>query len=162
MKTFIAKSINSGNLELFDELENSLGKIIYPNWYSSNAEIMLNSKVFKVTAKGFWTTSFVISEYEKTVMKFTMDWSGKILLTVLSEDEKHYRIEKEKWYNDVFVVKNENDRVSLKIKRNFKWKGLKDFYELILEDDEIKPMTMLGILYVVNYFISSSDTAAYS
>ena len=63
LKTFIAKSIDYRSFELFDESETSLGKIVYPKWYSTNAEIHINPKIYKIESKGFWTTSLEVFEY---------------------------------------------------------------------------------------------------
>lgn len=162
MKTLIAKSINSRNFELFDENEVLLGKIVYPKWYSTNAEIHINSKIFKILSKGFWTTSLEVLEYEKVILKFKMSWSGNIVVTDFNNGERLFQINKEKWYNDVFEMKDEADKTMLKIKRIFKWKDFKYYYEIVLGDESLLPITILGVLHVVNYFNASSDTAAYS
>lgn len=162
MKTLIAKSINSRNFELLDENETPLGEIIYPKWYSTNAEIHIEAKIYKIEAKGFWTTSLEILEYEKVLLKFKMSWSGNIVVTDLTNGERHFQINKEKWYNDVFEMKDETDKTMLKIKRIFKWKDFKYSYEIVLEDESLSPITILGILHVVNYFNANSDAAAYA
>ena len=162
IKTFITKSVDYRSFELFDESETSLGKIVYPKWYSTNAEIHINPKIYKIESKGFWTTSLEVFEYEKAVMKFKMSWSGNIVLIDFTNGEKHFQINKEKWYNDVFEMKNEAEKTVLKIKRIFKWKDFKYYYEIEIDDENLLPITILGILHVVNYFNSSSDAAAYS
>ena len=106
IKTFIAKSVDYRSFELFDESETSLGKIVYPKWYSTNAEIHINPKIYKIESKGFWTTSLEVFEYEKAVMKFKMSWTGNIVLIDFTNGERHFQINKEKWYNDVFEMKN--------------------------------------------------------
>ena len=159
MKTLIAQLIDTKNFQLLDENQKVLGEIIYPKWYSTNAELRTNSKVFKITAKGFWTTSIEVLDTEKTILKFKMSWSGNIILTDFTNGEKHYQIDKEKWYNDVFEMKDETEKTILKIKRNFKWKELKYQYEIALEDESLLPITILGIIHVVNYFNSQSDAA---
>ena len=40
-------------------------------------------------------------------MKFKMSWTGNIVLIDFTNGEKHFQINKEKWYNDVFEMKNE-------------------------------------------------------
>ncbi|GGP05863.1 hypothetical protein GCM10010992_23600 [Cloacibacterium rupense] len=162
MKTLIAKSINSRNFELFDENEVLLGNIVYPKWYSTNAEIHTDAQTYKIKAKGFWTTSIEVVKQENVLMKFKMSWSGNIVVTDFNNGERHFQINKEKWYNDIFEMKDETEKTILKIKRNFKWKDFKYYYEIVLEDDALLPITILGILHVVNYFNASSDTAAYA
>lgn len=162
MKTFIAKSIDYRSFELFDENETSLGKIVYPKWYSANAEIHINLKTYKIESKGFWTTSIEIFEYENAIMKFKMSWSSNIVLTDFTNGERHFQIKKEKWYNDAFELKNEAEKTILEIKRIFKWKEFKYYYEITIEDGSLLPITILGILHVVNYFNAASDSAAYS
>ena len=159
IKTFIAKSVDYRSFELFDESETSLGKIVYPKWYSTKAEIHIGSKIFKTDTKGFWTTSVEVTEYERVLLKFKMDWKGNIIMTSLQDGEKHFIIKKEKWYSNILVMKDENEKVYFHLKRNFKWKDFKFHYEIALEQD-LDAITLLGIIHVVNYFSSQDDGSA--
>ena len=159
MKTLIAKSIDYRSFELFDESETSLGKIVYPKWYSTKAEIHIGSKIFKTDTKGFWTTSVEVTEYERVLLKFKMDWKGNIIMTSLQDGEKHFIIKKEKWYSNILVMKDENEKVYFHLKRNFKWKDFKFHYEIALEED-LDELTLLSIIHVVNYFSSQDDGSA--
>ena len=159
IKTFIAKSIDYRSFELFDESETSLGKIVYPKWYSTKAEIHIGSKIFKTDTKGFWTTSVEVTEYERVLLKFKMDWKGNIIMTSLQDGEKHFIIKKEKWYSNILVMKDENEKVYFHLKRNFKWKDFKFHYEIALEED-LDELTLLSIVHVVNYFSSQDDGSA--
>ena len=49
----------------------------------------------------------------------------KELVEGLQDGEKHFIIKKEKWYSNILVMKDENEKVYFHLKRNFKWK---DFY----------------------------------
>ena len=159
IKTFIAKSVDYRSFELFDESETSLGKIVYPKWYSTKAEIHIGSKIFKTDTKGFWTTSVEVTEYERVLLKFKMDWKGNIIMTSLQDGEKHFIIKKEKWYSNILVMKDENEKVYFHLKRNFKWKDFKFHYEIALEED-LDELTLLSIIHVVNYFSSDDDGSA--
>ena len=159
IKTFIAKSVDYRSFELFDESETSLGKIVYPKWYSTKAEIHIGSKIFKTDTKGFWTTSVEVTEYERVLLKFKMDWKGNIIMTSLQDGEKHFIIKKEKWYSNILVMKDENEKVYFHLKRNFKWKDFKFHYEIALEED-LDELTLLSIIHVVNYFSSQDDGSA--
>ena len=159
IKTFITKSVDYRSFELFDESETSLGKIVYPKWYSTKAEIHIGSKSFKTDTKGFWTTSVEVTEYERVLLKFKMDWKGNIIMTSLQDGEKHFIIKKEKWYSNVLVMKDENEKVYFHLKRNFKWKDFKSHYEIALEED-LDELTLLSIIHVVNYFSSQDDGSA--
>ena len=159
IKTFIAKSVDYRSFELFDESETSLGKIVYPKWYSTKAEIHIGSKIFKTDTKGFWTTSVEVTEYERVLLKFKMDWKGNIIMTSLQDGEKHFIIKKEKWYSNILVMKDETEKVYFHLKRNFKWKDFKFHYEIALEED-LDELTLLSIIHVVNYFSSDDDGSA--
>ena len=159
IKTFIAKSVDYRSFELFDESETSLWKIVYPKWYSTKAEIHIGSKIFKTDTKGFWTTSVEVTEYERVLLKFKMDWKGNIIMTSLQDGEKHFIIKKEKWYSNILVMKDENEKVYFHLKRNFKWKDFKFHYEIALEED-LDELTLLSIIHVVNYFSSQDDGSA--
>ena len=159
MKTLVAKSINSRNFQLFDENNQILGELIYSKWYSTKAEIKIGTKIYKTDTKGFWTTSIEISEYEKVLLKFKMDWKGNIIMTSLQDGEKHFIIKKEKWYSNILVMKDENEKVYFHLKRNFKWKDFKFHYEIALEED-LDAITLLSIIHVVNYFSSQDDGSA--
>ena len=159
IKTFIAKSVDYRSFELFDESETSLGKIVYPKWYSTKAEIHIGSKIFKTDTKGFWTTSVEVTEYEMVLLKFKMDWKGNIIMTSLQDGEKNFIIKKEKWYSNILVMKDENEKVYFHLKRNFKWKDFKFHYEIALEED-LDELTLLSIIHVVNYFSSQDDGSA--
>lgn len=161
MKTLIAKSISSRNFRLEDENAQNLGELIYPKWYSTQAEIKIESKIFRIDRKGFWTTSIEIFEYEKLLMKFKMDWKGNIIMTSFLNGEKHFIIKKEKWFSETLLMKDEYDKIYLKLKRSFKWKDFKYYYDIALEE-ELQPVEILGIIHVVNYFNSQEETAAAS
>ena len=88
-----------------------------------------------------------------------MDWKGNIILTSLQDGEKHFIIKKEKWYSNILVMKDENEKVYFHLKRNFKWKEFKYHYEIALEQ-EIDALTVLSIIHVVNYFSSQDDGSA--
>ena len=158
MKTYIAHSKDLRNFKLLNETEEGIGEIVYPKWYSANAEIKVNNKTYKFSAKGFWTTSLQVLEDEKVVLNFKMAWSGDIVLTDFSNGEEHYQINKEKWYNDVFEMKDQQGNAILKIKRNFKWKDFSYYYEIVSENDDLSLLTILGVVHVVNFFNSQSDS----
>ena len=92
-------------------------------------------------------------------MKFKMDWKGNIIMTSLQDGEKHFIIKKEKWYSNILVMKDENEKVYFHLKRNFKWKDFKFHYEIALEED-LDELTLLSIIHVVNYFSSQDDGSA--
>ena len=158
MKTYIVYSKDLRNFQLLNEAEELIGEIVYPKWYSANAEIKVNNKTYKFSAKGFWTTSLQVSEGEKVLLNFKMAWSGDIVLTDFSNGEEYYQINKEKWYNDVFEMKDQHGNAILKIKRNFKWKNFSYYYEIISDNDDLPLVTILGIVHVVNFFNSQTDT----
>ena len=159
MKTYTATSQNSRNFILENENQEILGELIYPKWYSTKAEIHIGSKIFKTDTKGFWTTSVEVTEYERVLLKFKMDWKGNIIMTSLQDGEKHFIIKKEKWYSETLLMKDENDKTYIKLKRNFKWKDFKYYYDIVLEE-ELLPVEILGIIHVVNYFTSQDDGSA--
>ena len=159
MKTYTATSQNSRNFILENENQEILGELIYPKWYSTKAEIHIGSKIFKTDTKGFWTTSVEVTEYERVLLKFKMDWKGNIIMTSLQDGEKHFIIKKEKWYSNILVMKDENEKVYFHLKRNFKWKDFKFHYEIALEED-LDELTLLSIVHVVNYFSSQDDGSA--
>ena len=104
-------------------------------------------------------TSVEVTEYERVLLKFKMDWKGNIILTSLQDGEKHFIIKKEKWYSNILVMKDENEKVYFHLKRNFKWKDFKFHYEIALEQD-LDAITLLSIVHVVNYFSSDDDGSA--
>lgn len=159
MKTYTATSQNSRNFILENQNQEILGELIYPKWYSTKAEIHIGSKIFKTDTKGFWTTSVEVTEYERVLLKFKMDWKGNIIMTSLVDGEKHFIIKKEKWYSNILVMKDENEKVYFHLKRNFKWKDFKFHYEIALEED-LDELTLLSIIHVVNYFSSQDDGSA--
>ena len=118
MKTYTATSQNSRNFILENENQEILGELIYPKWYSTKAEIHIGSKIFKTDTKGFWTTSVEVTEYERVLLKFKMDWKGNIIMTSLQDGEKHFIIKKEKWYSNILVMKDENEKVYFHLKRS--------------------------------------------
>ena len=104
-------------------------------------------------------TSVEVTEYERVLLKFKMDWKGNIIMTSLQDGEKHFIIKKEKWFSNILVMKDENEKLYFHLKRNFKWKDFKFHYEIALEE-EIDALTVLSIIHVVNYFSSQDDGSA--
>jgi hypothetical protein len=88
-----------------------------------------------------------------------MDWKGNIIMTSLQDGEKHFIIKKEKWYSNILVMKDETEKVYFHLKRNFKWKDFKYYYDIVLEE-ELLPVEILGIIHVVNYYTSQDDGSA--
>ena len=88
-----------------------------------------------------------------------MDWKGNIIMTSLQDGEKHFIIKKEKWFSETLLMKDENDKTYLKLKRSFKWKDFKYYYDIVLEED-LDAITLLSIIHVVNYFSSQDDGSA--
>ena len=102
MKTYTATSQNSRNFILENENQEILGVLIYPKWYSTKAEIHIGSKIFKTDTKGFWTTSVEVTEYERVLLKFKMDWKGNIIMTSLQDGEKIFHHQKRKMVQQYF------------------------------------------------------------
>ena len=125
----------------------------------TKSEIHEGLKIFKTDTKGFWTTSVEVAEYERVLLKFKMDWKGNIIMTSFLNGEKHFIIKKEKWYSNILVMKDENEKVYFHLKRNYKWKDFKYHYEIALEED-LDELTLLSIIHVVNYFSSQDDGSA--
>ena len=65
-----------------------LGNLIYPKWYSYDAQIELaNNTKYTLEQTGFWGTHVVLKDGEKILMTCHSNWKGHILMESYLEDE---------------------------------------------------------------------------
>jgi len=57
-----------------------LGTLIYPKWYSYNAQLDLTGdKIYVLEQSGFWGNSVVLKDDDRILMQCHSNWKGHIL-----------------------------------------------------------------------------------
>lgn len=155
------KTISKGyrEFELIDQNNTFLGKIVYPKWYSYNAEIHTQNGISEIKMEGFWQNKVVQFDVNKNAVRhFKNTWRG---FAIEEENGKKYFLSTEGFLNFHFVLKDENENDLMTIRSNFKWKELKSEY-LIEIEDSFQPDSefLLAIIHCTNYMMHMISAAA--
>ena len=104
MAEYYAKSNNSLSFEV-EKDDQSIGKLIYTNWFSFKAEMVTLGHSYKVEPKGFWGTTIELKDHERVLLKFRMNWNGEIVIQTYFDGVKDGFLFKHRGiFKDSFVL----------------------------------------------------------
>lgn len=156
MRTYTAAFKDSRNFQLLDENKKILGEISYPKWYSAQAVVTTEDQAYKISVNGFWKTSILVQDEDHTLLKFTLSWSGGIIMTCFSDAQEQFKIYN-KIGSEIYEMKDHTDQIVLTIKRNLQWNKMSGCYEVTGVQESIPILNILSILYVIHFIQSQSD-----
>ena len=160
MKIYSAKKMPSQGFGLWDENGTLLGEIVYPKWYSVTPEIKLNNNVYKVERKSVWKLDIEVSENNKALLIFTMNWKGEIEVDDLLNLKK-YTLCKEKWYGNTYQLKNSYQEQLLILEPEVNFKSFMFGYKIkALKEEGSSLLEILSMVYALHYFTVMNDVSA--
>src|SRR6478736_2708889 len=120
MAEYQAKSNNFLSFDLTKD-DKLIGKLSHEKWFKFNAVMEIaNNKNYQVEPKGFWGTTIEIKDNEKVLVKFSMNWSGEIVVQTYFDDlEKDYVFKHKGVFNESFVLKDQAGNELLTLKPDF-------------------------------------------
>lgn len=159
MTAYQAKSPNSLSFELTKD-GNLIGSLIYKSWFKFNAVMEIaNNATYQVEPKGFWGTTIELKDKEKVLLKFSMNWSGEIVIqTYFSDTEKGYIFKHRAVFKESFILLDQEGTELLVVKPLLQWKKMSYEYELtasaVFETFLHKEILLLTSLHCANYYMS--------
>ncbi len=155
MGHYKATSRNLKNLSL--SIENkSVGELIYPKWYTFNAEITLHEKgKYSLISTGFWDAKIELRQGELTLLNFKMGWKGIQIHTFFNGKSDHYLLQRKGLLNSKYVLLDIDENELVTVECDFQWNKLHYDYNITttgdFDDLENKELLLLTILHGINY-----------
>jgi hypothetical protein len=158
MGQYKANATNSKNFSLTFENQ-IIGELIYKEWYSFNAEILLsNGAKYQLESKGFWNSIIELKDDTKTLLEFKMGWKGIIIKTFFNDKENTFLLKLNGLLSSKFVLIDTDKTELLVAETDFKWNKLNYDYNIETTQDfdnfYKKELLLLSILHCINYYIT--------
>ena len=159
MGQYKANSSNSQNFSLSFGKQ-KIGELIYSQWYSFNAEIMLtNGMEYHLEPKGFWDSKIELKDGTKILLEFKMGWKGIIIKSFLEHDEQNYLLRLKGLLGNKFILMDTQKNELLAAETDFKWSKLNYDYTIettpTFENFKDKELLLLTLLHCINYYMTN-------
>lgn len=165
LKEYLIKTSESRNFTLLEEhLE--LGHLLYPNWFSFKAEIILtDSSTYQIGPVGFWGTTIELKKDDEVLLNFKMDWNGHIILkTFFDGIESDFVFKNKGFFKRNYILQDQFNKEILIIQQDYKWDKLKYDYQLSADYIFANPIhnhiLYLTCIHCANYFTSIGTAGA--
>jgi hypothetical protein len=161
MGQYKATSANSKNF-ILTQNNVQLGELIYPKWYTFNAEIILADKsVYKLVPQGFWESSIQLKKDDDTLLEFKLEWKG-IVFSINKNGATHdYLLKLKGLLSSKFVLVDSDDNELFEVECDFKWtKAEYDYFVSTTEkfdQFENKELLLLSFFHAINYYLKVSS-----
>ncbi|WP_300689865.1 hypothetical protein [Chryseobacterium sp.] len=158
MSEYYAKSVDSLSFEITKE-EQLIGKLLYKNWFTFNAEIEIEGRFYQVEPKGFWGTTIELKDHERVILKFRMNWNGEIVVQTYFDGIKEGFLFKQRGvFKESFVLADQQGTELFVMKPLLKWSALTCEYQIItsekFETISHKEIILINSLHCANYYMS--------
>lgn len=156
MANYTATSINSRNFILTNE-SGTLGELIYPKWYTFNAEIVLGeASKYQLELEGFWDSKIQLKQGDAVLLEFKIGWNGVELSSNLDGKNERYLLKLKGFFSSKYVLVDAQDNEILEAEFDFKWKKLELDYNITtteaFKNISHKEVLILTSLHCINYY----------
>jgi hypothetical protein len=138
----------------------TLGELTYKDWFSFESTIVLaNKELFHIKPKGLWGTTIELKQAAVTLLHFTMDWKGNIIISTIFQNQPRDFVFKQKGIlRNEYVLTDSEHQELLVLQPDFKWKEFDYDYTIqttdAFEDLPSKELLLLVIVHCTNYYIA--------
>ncbi|WP_298220467.1 hypothetical protein [Flavobacterium sp.] len=165
MAHYKATSIDSRNFMLSTN-DVSAGTLVYSNWYSFKANIILtNHSEYQLEPKGFWDSKIELKRNDKLLLEFKMGWKGIVIHTKFDGEEKSYLLRLKGLLSSQYVLVDTDEKEILAVTPDFKWRKMHLDYDIATSDEfdsqNHKELFLLAIVHCINHYLAvTSSTVA--
>lgn len=164
MKEYNVRAVENRDFSLFEN-NTEIGKIIYKNWFSIDAQILLSDGTqYSIEPIGLWDKNIVLLKDGHTILKFDMNWLGNVIISSGDENKKGetYNFTKKDFLQRGFTLLDENNKELLTISPVAEWKKMRNDYKIEVKDSaaDIDVVFLLAIVHYTNYYVSSMNAIA--
>jgi hypothetical protein len=155
---YTVKGTHNKHFELFNDKNESLGKLDYTSWFSTKSAIMLASgHSYEIASSGVFQTSIDITSGDTEVGSLKFNWKGNIIISMAGG--KSYIFKRVGFINSRFGLFTDAEHEAIVLRQNFKLSELSFSYTIETDDNypEGKDISFLLLLiYCANYMHSMS------
>ncbi len=143
--------------------ETILGSLIYPKWFSYEAQIELpKNRNYALEQTGFWGTTIVLKSEEKVLMNCQTNWKGHILIESHLEDEPSgYKLKNTFSLDQKVLLLDRNGTEVMVIVPDHRWYESVRKFKLTLSDQLAmhpeRDLIMLTSIHCANRSMLSND-----
>lgn len=153
----ITSEKNTRYIALLDGKE--LGALVYPKWYSQDAEIFIGTTEYTIKGKGFWKTDREVIKDGKILFYIKTKWRGTEIIRY-NEVHHPYILEPKGWFSNGYVLKDYTGKDVFMMTQEFSWKKWSSGFEacshINMDDEDNKVLLMLSL----HYYRSALNAAA--
>jgi hypothetical protein len=138
--------------ELIDNSE-TLGQIHYDNLFSYKANAMAGHDQYKITPKGFFSTTVSVTQQGTEVANMQMNWKGNITLSF--KNGKEYILKARGPFWNKYAVEDNDQHTILLLEPDFNWSKFSYNYNVSYDHTPQDLLLVLLATYSANYYISA-------
>jgi hypothetical protein len=155
MDSYRAFSQSNRNFSLVHK-DSLIGKLVYPNWFSGKADLIIDGKkVYEFVKKGFWSKRLELQQNGRVLIALQPRWRWVDFRTYFHQTEQNYILKLNSFFNNQYVLLDNGKNELASFNSEFQWKKLKNDYTIIttakFDTLENKELLLFSILYYINY-----------
>ncbi len=141
------------------EGDRELGRLIYPKWWSSKAEILLPEGIYMLSKAGFWSTDLVATFQDIPIIKVNYSWKGGGTLKRPGHPERTLKYALQSIWKSIYVVTDVQGRERLVTRTKMTWSHMDRDHEIEkVGEPPLEPLEILMLVHAIN--VSNRRAAA--
>ncbi len=107
-----------------------LGRLVYPKWYSSRAEILLPEGIYDVGAKSFWSTGLAARLQDVPIVHVRFPWKGGATLERPGRPERDLVLKRNSFWTMRHTLTDALGQERLRILSKPSWRHMDHNHEI--------------------------------
>lgn len=142
-----------------------VGSLQYAEWFSFAAQIALpDGATFQLKPKGLWETTIELTQADKTLLRFAMDWKGNIVIkSKLQESPRAFIFKLKSLLKNTYVLQDKDQQELALVQPDFQWSKLSPHYTISttpeFEQLPAGELLLLTLVHCANYYMTMTAAA---
>lgn len=130
-----------------------VGQLIYDNIFSYKASAIYGSNEYKITPKGFFSTSISVTKHDIEVASMQMNWKGHIILSF--QNGQQYILKAAGTFLNKYILEDKEGKNLMLLNPDFNWSKFNYNYTISYDDKPQDILLVLLAVYGANYYIAA-------
>jgi hypothetical protein len=136
-----------------------VGTLLYPKWYSQDAEIMIGSSAYSIKPRGFWKMGSEVLKDGKPIFEVANKWRGT-QISRAKEPHHFYTLKLKGWFKNGYILESYKGEEILEIRHDFSWKKFNSGYTVVLNDAIAGEDGLILVLVAMHFYRAAMNAAA--
>jgi hypothetical protein len=164
MATYTANTSNNIKHYVISNGEQELGSLIYPKWYSFDAQVSLaNGKAYYFKSKGVWQNKIELWDQDNNLsdINYKMGWTGMVIDCVINGIPRSFMHKHKGLMGNKYVLIDEEKNELLSLEAKYKYKGLNLSINQTIQTDELfesmnnNNLLLFTVIHCTSYYLAA-------